>query len=239
MKTAWLLLAVALLLTGCQDARGTTTPGNVSVAGVEQASPEEEGADAPVEQPEGETPEAVPPVLIKEAQTLSAETQAPERASALNSAEAKAAALKHAGLTEEAAQFTKVKLEPEEGGQVYQLDFYTSDGSKYDYEIDAETGEVRHYEQEYDSHHDTQTSGGVTIDSASLISEEKAQTIALAMVPGAEAQHIQLELEYEEGRALYEGEIHYSGQAYEFELDAASGAVLHWEAEAAEEEDED
>ena len=61
--TVLLLLAVMLSLTGCQTLRGTTTPGNVAVAGEEAGRPAEkseatlEEAGRPAEK-SGAAPEA-------------------------------------------------------------------------------------------------------------------------------------------------------------------------------------
>ncbi len=54
---------------------------------------------------------------------------------------AKNAALADAGLAESDVTFTKTRLDTEDGFAVYEIDFYTAD-SEYEYEINAETGEV-------------------------------------------------------------------------------------------------
>lgn len=61
--------------------------------------------------------------------------------------DARAAALRHAGVSAEDAVFESVELEEDNGRSVYELDF-TAGGMEYEYEIDAQTGEVLSYQSE-------------------------------------------------------------------------------------------
>lgn len=56
--------------------------------------------------------------------------------------EAKAIALKKAGLTADKVIFTKAKLERDDGKPVYDIEFYVAGQSEYEYEIDAYTGNI-------------------------------------------------------------------------------------------------
>lgn len=53
----------------------------------------------------------------------------------------KAIALKHAGLQASQVQFTKAKLEKDDGRQIYDIEFRAG-YAEYDYEIDAKTGKI-------------------------------------------------------------------------------------------------
>ena len=55
---------------------------------------------------------------------------------------AKDTALTHAGVSDSDASFVRVKLDREDGRQVYEVEFYDSNYTEYDYEIDALTGNV-------------------------------------------------------------------------------------------------
>lgn len=55
--------------------------------------------------------------------------------------EAKNIAVSHAGFAVSDVSFSKTKLEKEHGTMVYEIEFY-KDGMEYEYEINAETGEV-------------------------------------------------------------------------------------------------
>ena len=65
---------------------------------------------------------------------------------------------------------------------------------------------------------------------AEQISPEKAAEIALEKVPGATKDDVyKLVLDVDDGRTVYEGEIYYEQQEYEFEIDATSGEILEFE----------
>lgn len=68
---------------------------------------------------------------------------------ALDVEEAKAVAVAHAGFSVQEVSFSKTKLEKEHRMLVYEIEFY-KDGMEYEYEIDAETGEIIKYESEWD-----------------------------------------------------------------------------------------
>lgn len=73
---------------------------------------------------------------------------------------------------------------------------------------------------------------GVVMDPADydLISKEKAKNIALSKVDGASASDIfQFDLDFDDGRWVYEGEIHKGEWEYEFEINAESGDVISFE----------
>lgn len=168
-------------------------------------------------------------------QTGSTAAQNPNPAPGIISADdARAKALAHAGLTGSQVIFTKSELDYEDGRQVYEVEFYTSDyAHEYDYEIDASTGAVISYDHDTEhrgSHHGSANQGG-TVQNGT-ITAEKAKEIALAKVPGATAGNIrEFETDYDDGRMEYEGEIIYDGMEYEFEIDASTGSILKWESE--------
>ena len=78
------------------------------------------------------------------------------------------------------------------------------------------------------SHH---SSGNSSSAADTLISIEDAQNIALDRVPGATGKNISIELDRDDGWYIYEGDIHYDGMEYEFEIDAETGNILKWEEE--------
>lgn len=136
--------------------------------------------------------------------------------------QAKSKALALEGLEAADAVFTEAKLEWDGGRQIYDLEFYAGT-YKYEYEIDAQTGEVLGFEV---------LSGTPLVASGDVISRDKARAIALAKVPGATADHIKkLELDWDDGKQIYEVEIIYNGTEYEMDIDAVSGAILKFESE--------
>ena len=65
-----------------------------------------------------------------------------------------------------------------------------------------------------------QTSSGISL--------EDAKQSALDRVPGATENDIRIQIETENGRYVYEGEIRYNQMEYDFEIDANTGEFLEW-----------
>ena len=67
----------------------------------------------------------------------------------------------------------------------------------------------------------------------STVTEEEAKALAIAKVPGAALTDIrEFKPDRDDGRMEYEGSIVYDNMEYEFEIDAATGEFLSWEAES-------
>ena len=67
------------------------------------------------------------------------------------------------------------------------------------------------------------------VSSNNYIGVNKAMNIALKKVPGASNSHVKkINLDRENGRMVYEGEIYYNGQEYEFDIDAVTGDIVKW-----------
>lgn len=144
----------------------------------------------------------------------------------IGEAEAKRAALAHAGLNTNQISLIRAILDFDDGRWVYDVEFFTPSGKEYDYEIDAYTGAVISYD--FDAEY-VYPQGGTGSGS---ITAEQARQIALARVPGATAADIrQFETDYDDGALKYEGKIIYNGMEYEFDIDAYSGLVREWSVE--------
>ena len=64
-------------------------------------------------------------------------------------------------------------------------------------------------------------------DNVQLISLEKAKSIALSQVPGANESHLgEIDLDREHGRMVYEIEIFYNNSKYEYDIDAVTGEIV-------------
>lgn len=142
----------------------------------------------------------------------------------IGESKAKELALKHAGLSGKEVSFLQLKLDWDDGRAVYEVEFY-SGSREYDYEIDALTGAV----VDFDSDIEDYTIPSAPSDSKDYISREKAQKLAQDKAP--KATLIQLELDVDDGRAVYEGELREGSMEYEFEIDAVTGSFLKWEQE--------
>lgn len=74
--------------------------------------------------------------------------------------------------------------------------------------------------------------GTTTVSSVEAISSDEAVLSALARVPGATVANVtEFNRDYDHGRLEYEGEIHYNGYEYDFEIDADTGIFTKWEVE--------
>ena len=74
--------------------------------------------------------------------------------------------------------------------------------------------------------------GTTEVSSVKAISSDEAVQSALSRVPGATVANVtEFNRDYENGRLEYEGEIHYNGYEYDFEIDADTGTVTKWEVE--------
>ena len=141
----------------------------------------------------------------------------------IGEAKAKDIALKHAGLSSSKVTFLPVKLDWDDGRQVYEVEFY-SGNKEYDYEIDAASGAIVSYDYDVENY---------TIPAASsdLISEAKAKNIALdhAGISSSKATFIQVKLDRDDGRQVYEVEFYSGNKEYDYEIDAASGAIVSYD----------
>ena len=144
----------------------------------------------------------------------------------LGDAKAKAAALQHANLSEGDVTFTKVKLDHDDDRMIYDVEFYSSSGD-YEYEIDAFSGAI--LEWDCDAKH----SGQNDASSPDYISQDQAKSIALekAGLSDSAVTFYKVNLDYDDGRALYELEFKSGSMEYEAEIDAVSGAILDWDSE--------
>ena len=139
----------------------------------------------------------------------------------IGEAKAKEIALKHAGLSSSKVTFRPVKLDWEDGRQVYEVEFY-SGNKEYDYEIDAASGSILSYDHDIENYSIPSAS-----QSGDYISKEKVQKLAQAKAPNATL--VKLEFDFDDGRAIYEGELRDGRTEYEFEIDAVTGSFLKWE----------
>ena len=163
-------------------------------------------------------------------------------------------ALDDAGVSESDTSRLQVSQDRDDGRKVYEIRFDV-DQIEYDYEIQASDGAI--LSSDVESHGGagaaggqnagtqnagTQNGAGQTDNAAAqsqqggaapsvAVSREDAIAAALARVPGATENDIRIELEYDDGRQKYEGDIIYNQMEYDFEIDANTGEVISWSEE--------
>ncbi len=69
-------------------------------------------------------------------------------------------------------------------------------------------------------------------ESKEAFSREDAVALVLARVNGATESDVQIHLDTDDGRRIYEGSVIYKVMEYDFEIDAQTGDIIEWEAES-------
>ena len=168
---------------------------------------------------------------------------------------AKQIALSHTGLSQGSVSFVKVKLEYDDGVKLYDIEFY-SGNVEYDYEINAESGAIISVDRDIEdyaiptqsaaatsayTHEATEaytyaetsahtyvaTEPALTQPAApSTISAERAKQIALSHAGVGGASFTKVELDTDDGVAVYEIEFKVDNVEYDYEINAINGAII-------------
>ncbi len=163
----------------------------------------------------------------------------------IGEAAAKEIALADAGVVESDLTKYEWDIDTERGVMVYEIEF-SSGGYEYDYDINAVTGEIvnQNYEWDDDYHGTVQsqnqnqtqtqtpgTNSGITTSAEVTEEEAKAAALNHAGVAESDVLYTKSELDYDDGRLLYEIEFIAGVYEYEYEIDASTGEVLKsdWE----------
>ena len=143
---------------------------------------------------------------------------------------AKQAALDHAGVSASEATFLEAEYDYDDGRMVYEVEFHVN-GTEYEYEIDAQTGDVIKHKTEQNG---TNTSGS-SANTSSYIGESAAKAAALkhAGVSESSTKYCNAWLEYDDGRPeCYEVEFMAGNTRYEYKIALTSATVLESEQES-------
>ena len=139
----------------------------------------------------------------------------------------------YVGLETSEVELTEpVELEFENGRMVYDIEF-RKDDMKYEFEVDAVSGEVVSFEEKQKSK-GTVTEPQVTpVPTAVDIGQERALEIAFthANVPGSEAIVKEIKKKHENGVEYYEIEFFDDEFEYDYKVNSATGAIMKAEKE--------
>ena len=136
-------------------------------------------------------------------------------------------ALADAGVNEADTSRIRVTMDRDDGMLVYEVRFDAAE-IEYDYEIDAQSGRIISTDVErWDD--DDRDDRNRTVNANVAVGRDEAVKTVLGKVSGATEQDVRIELDYDDGRYKYEGDIIYNGIEYDFEIDADSGRILEWE----------
>lgn len=151
---------------------------------------------------------------------LLAAVPAAHAAAQITKAQAKTIALNHAGYTAAQATFIKVKLDREDGIQVYEVEFYVRDNAilEYDYEINAQTGAILDWDREVE--------GRYTVSNIGLAAAKKA-ALQDAGYTASQVKFFKAKLDRDDG--CYDIEFYVRGNViveHDYEVDAKTGKIL-------------
>lgn len=134
------------------------------------------------------------------------------------------AALSHAKFCKSDVRNIEVELDYEYGSMVYEVEF-ESGTVEYEYDINAADGDIVWYEKDSGGQIEQ---GGSAVDSKDAVGREKATQAALKHAGFSASQVTQLEvkLDRDGGRLVYEVEFTASGYEYEYEINASNGSII-------------
>ena len=160
--------------------------------------------------------------------------------SQISTDKAKEIALQHAGVDAASISGFMCEVDMDDGLAIYEIEFYAN-GFEYDYEINAATGSIVKSEKEAKGITVTQPSTPAPAPtqpsnpqpSTDRISADTAKEIALrhAGVSTANVYGFKCELDTEDGVTIYEIEFISGGYEYNYEINAATGAVVEFDKE--------
>ena len=144
----------------------------------------------------------------------------------ISKAQAKAIALKHAGLKEQDVKFVNGYISYDDGRAEYEIEFHKGN-KEYDYEIDALTGKILDYDHDIESF----SISHAKPENSTYITKAKAKAIALqhAGLKEQDVKFINGYISYDDGRAEYEIEFHKGNKEYDYEIDALTGKILDYD----------
>lgn len=184
-------------------------------------------------QPTGQTSQEEPQAETSQSQeSQGTSSQASQQESSqsqtqgITQEEAQAIALNHAGVTLEEATIYKVKADVENGRSVYDVEFAVGT-TEYDYEIAQDTGEILSYDADVEGWTPTTGQNETASQTSGEITMEQAVQLVLERIPGATAEQVRIEEDYDDGRRTYEGEVYYNQAEYEFEI-TSNGNFIEW-----------
>lgn len=143
----------------------------------------------------------------------------PEQKAEITPVKAGEIAFEHAKVSRGEAADYRSKLENEDGLWVYEIEFRVGK-TEYEYEIDAETGRIISAEKETKN----EAAGGGEVKLTG--SQAVAKALEHAGLKASQVKELECELDYEDGKPVYEIEFKYGDTEYEYEISAYDGSVV-------------
>ncbi|MGC5816107.1 PepSY domain-containing protein [Clostridium perfringens] len=142
--------------------------------------------------------------------------------------QAKEIALKHANLSGNQVTFIKAGKEIDDGIEKYDMKFYF-DNKEYDYDINANTGEIISYDYDIGNYNHNKQS----INNQSKITIEQAKEIALkhANLSGNQVTFIKAGKEIDDGIEKYDIKFYFDNKEYDYDINASTGEIVSFDYE--------
>ena len=155
----------------------------------------------------------------------------------LTEAEAKAAALAHAKLTQSQVTFLPSQFEKDHGSWEWEIEFF-AEYVEYDYTVDALTGQILKWEKDIEKPPVTEVKPTqpaeqppVTEPTPEILTAEEAKTIALnhAGLRLDQVSNLRVRRDRDDGIDIYEVEFSQGRVEFEYEIHSRTGKILDWE----------
>lgn len=159
--------------------------------------------------------------------TANPSTDTSKPAAQLSKTEALAKAYAYADAKESQVQLLEAKKESDDGRTYYEVKFIFNN-QKYDIDVNVESGKITDC--------DVETIKETASTNSQKLSKSEALALIQAKVKGVDTSRIEIELDEDDGKMVYEGEFYHNGKEYEFEMNAKTGAFLEWNVEDADDD---
>ena len=136
--------------------------------------------------------------------------------------EAKSIALKHSNLDESQVSFIRGEYDFDNGIEKYEIEFY-SNNNKYEYEINAKTGDIISYDYDIEKHLTSQQ-----INDKITIEEAKSIALKHSNLDESQVSFMKDKYEFDDGIGKYEIEFYYNFKEYEYEINASNGEIIKY-----------
>ena len=148
--------------------------------------------------------------------------------------QAKQIVLQHAGVNPNEAGFVQIKQDFDNGISEYEIEFWKGN-TEYDYTVNAANGQIIAHKQEVKQNYINNTTPMTqqTPTQQALIGNQKATEIALkhAGLSANQTRRLNCYQEFDDGRAVYKVEFWKEYTEYDYEIDAATGAIIEFDIE--------
>ena len=136
--------------------------------------------------------------------------------------EAKSIALKHSNLDESQVSFIRSEYDFDNGIEKYEIEFYCNN-NKYEYEINAKTGDIISYDYDIEKHLTSQQ-----INDKITIEEAKSIALKHSNLDESQVSFMKAKYEFDDGIGKYEIEFYYNFKEYEYEINASNCEIIKY-----------